>query len=94
MAKLTPFLLLLAMATGCALTTPEGTKELLDDISRDRSGQRLQADHFLGKPIFLKVRAYPRIEGGIIYGKHWILMKTGNEKVDLNPLLNDIMSER
>lgn len=94
MLKTLAILALLA-AYGCALTAPAGNKELLEDISRDRSGQqRIQSEHFMGKPIFLKVRAYPRIKGGSIYGKHWILVKIGNEKIDFSPLLNDISSER
>ncbi len=94
MARLIFFLLPVTLAYGCALTVPEGTKVLLDDISRDKAGQRNQADNFVGKPVFLKVRAYPRVEGANIYGKHWILMKTGNEKIDLDPLLNEINNER
>jgi hypothetical protein len=89
MAKLlTIFVFLLTY--GCALTAPEGTKELMEDIGRDRSIQRNQSEKFVGKPIFIKVRAYQRIEGANVYGKHWILMKTGNEQIDLDPLLNDL----
>ncbi len=94
MDKLLILSFLLLTASGCALTVPDGTKVLLDDISRDKSGQRIQSANFEGSPIFLKVRAYPRIEGANIYGKHWILMKTGNEKIDLNPLLDEIGNER
>ena len=94
MARLASIAILLAILSGCALTVPEGTKELMDDISRDRAGQRNKNDIFVGKTLFIKVRAYPRIEGTNIYGKQWILMKTGNEKVDLGALLNDISNER
>lgn len=83
-------LIVLVLTYGCALTAPDGTKELLEDINQDKANKRPQAENFVGKPIFYKVRAYPRIEGTTVYGKHWILLKTGHEKLELDPLLNDL----
>ena len=86
------FLTLLIILTtyGCALTTPPGTKELLDDISRDKAHQRRHSNQFIGKAVFLKVRAYPRVDGPNVYGKHWVLMKTGNEKIDVERMLDGL----
>ena len=35
-------------AHGCALTAPEGSRELMADIERDRSTQQKQSDVFTG----------------------------------------------
>lgn len=86
-------LLISLLAYGCALTAPKGTQELLEDIKRDKSNDRNPGELFVGKPIFIKVRAYPRVEESNIYGKHWVLMKIGNEKIDVVPMLNEINGE-
>lgn len=84
-------LFLCFLLTNCALTAPDGVKELMDDIDRDRNIKKRDADlSFEGKPMFVKVRAYPQVAEGNIYGKQWVLLQIGREKVDLDQLMNDI----
>ena len=79
------------LATGCALSPPEGIRELMQDIDHDRNEKRREVGvSFEGKPMFVKVRVYPKINEGNIFGKQWILLQIGREKVDLDKLMNDI----
>ena len=82
--------LVAALTWGCALTAPDGSRELLDDIKRDKATLADQSAPFAGRPIFVKVRAYPRIENANIHGKHWIFLKVGNEALDIKKLLGDL----
>lgn len=88
MARLLLILSLLNLCA-CALTAPKGNQELLDDIKRDKASVRNPAEILVGKPLFIRVRAYPRIDESNVYGKHWILMKIGNEKMELSHLINE-----
>jgi hypothetical protein len=83
-------LLSIVLLSSCSLTAPDGKKELLDDIERDRYEKKPKEAIFEGDPIFVRVRAYPQISNGNVYGKHWILMQTGRQKIDLPKLINDV----
>ncbi len=89
MTKLIIFLSVIALS-GCALTAPDGKKELMEDIDHDRNQKKREYLSFDGQPIFVKVRAYSQVREGNIYGKQWILMQLGKEKVDIDKLMNDI----
>lgn len=75
----------------CAVTAPDGTKELSADIEHDRS-LRMQGDRkdLVGRPVFLKVRAYPKIRDGNIYGPYWILLQVKRETIDIDGLINTL----
>lgn len=75
----------------CAITAPKGTRELSADVEHDRSlrFQNSRKD-LVGKPVFLKVRAYPQIRDGNIHGPHWILLQVKREALDLDGLLNTL----
>ncbi|MCB9229704.1 MAG: hypothetical protein H6618_08845 [Deltaproteobacteria bacterium] len=75
----------------CATTAPDGTRELSADIEHDRS-LRMQGDRkdLVGKPVFLKVRAYPQIRDGNIHGPHWILLQVKREPLDLDGLIDTL----
>ena len=89
MAKFIPFIIGVLLS-GCALTAPDGKKELMDDIDRDRTQRKKEDTSFDGQPVFVKVRAYSQIKEGTIYGKQWLLMQLGREKIDIDKLMNEI----
>lgn len=82
--------LIISLVQGCALTSPDGTREFLDDMKRDQVNQSTDQSAFVGKPKFVKVRAYPQVRGNHITGKHWILLKTGNENLNLEKMMLDL----
>ena len=87
-----PLLLLMVFSlVGCSLTAPDGTRDLMADIEYDRT-QRDQKDRkaLVGKPIFLKVRAYPQIRDGNIHGPHWVLLQVKRETLDLDGLIETL----
>ncbi len=74
----------------CSLRPPDGSKELMEDIERDRKLTKPADVSFEGRPIFVKVRAYPQIRNGHIYGRHWILMRIGREKIAVDELVKPL----
>ena len=84
-------LLIVISLSGCALNAPRGVRELSAEIEYDRN-LRLQGDRkdLVGKPVFLKVRAYPKIQDGNIYGAHWILLQVKRESIDINKLIDSL----
>ena len=89
--RLLGLLFLLMSLGGCALNAPKGVRELSAEIDYDRR-LRLQGDRkdLVGKPVFLKVRAYPKIQDGNIYGAHWILLQVKRESIDINELIDSL----
>lgn len=87
-------LLSLLLLNACALTAPDGVKELELDLKRDQESRALNRPEPLeGSPIFLKVRAYPQLRNGVIYGSQWILMPVGREKMDFEGLIRGLEGE-
>lgn len=84
------FYALLLSLGGCALTAPNGTKELMEDIAKDRATNLKSDRSFDGRPIFVKVRAYPQFQNGHVYGKQWILMRVGREQLDIEQMTKEL----
>ena len=85
------FLLMLLSLVGCALTAPDGTRELMADIEFDRTHKdQRNRKALVGKPVFLKVRAYPQIRDGNIHGPHWVLLQVKRETLDLDGLIDTL----
>lgn len=78
------------LISGCSLTAPDGKKQLLEDIERDRELGRQDSNPILGKTKFLKVRAYPQLSQGNIHGGHWILLNVGREQIDFDDLWKEV----
>ena len=90
MNKFIALISLVLLTSGCVLTAPDGKKELLNDIENDRNQKNVKQNMFEGQPIFVRVRSYPQINEGNVYGKQWILMQVGREKIDLPKIINDV----
>ena len=79
-------ILFLLLSQACALTAPEGSRELEAEIKADRQKKSPLSVH-LGRPQYVKVRSYRKILGGDIHSDHWIYLQIGREKLGINDLI-------
>lgn len=83
----------LSLVTACALRAPTGTKELIEDIRRDRASVPKDFSILEGAPVFIKVRAYPRATDQAIYGHQWLLVKRRRKPINPAKLLEELKSD-
>lgn len=85
LTKLVFFVLLMS---SCALTAPDGVKQLSKAIEEDRLKEsQTYQDVYVGRPKFIKIRAYTRVEGGHIFEDHWIHLQIGRENLKIKELI-------
>jgi hypothetical protein len=75
------------LLNACALSAPDGEKQLEKIIEADKRQDGVDRDAFAGRPRFLKVRSYKQIYNGDIHSEHWIFVQVGRENLSIEDLV-------
>lgn len=83
------YFLLLFLISSCAISEPDGIRQLESAIQADKQRREIAREPFHGRPLFKKVKAYRQIQDGNVYGEHWIYLNVGREKLNLDEMLGN-----